>query len=111
MLNEKFGTITTLLHPQNGDSKTPADSEDDEFIDDPMEIDFVQRKEPATDVVTVKCKIKRLVIPAGTVDPGANFLIMSEDSASSSESSSSESDSEAEADAEINVNISRAKKK
>ena len=68
VLNEKFGTITILLHPQNGDFKTPADSEDDEFIDDPMEIDFVQRKEPATDVVTVKCKIKRLVILAGTVD-------------------------------------------
>ena len=79
MLNEKFGTITTLLHSQNGDSKTLADSENDEFIDDPMEIDFVQRKEPATDVVTVKCKIKRLVIPASTVDPGANFPIMSED--------------------------------
>ena len=45
VLNEKFSTITTLLHPQNGDFKTPADSEDDEFIDDPMEIDFVQRKE------------------------------------------------------------------
>ena len=79
VLNEKFGTITTLLHSQNGNSKTPADSEDDEFIDGPMEIDFVQRKEPATDVVTVKCKIKRLVIPADTVDPGANFPIMSED--------------------------------
>ncbi len=79
VLNKKFGTITTLLHPQNSDFKIPADSEDDEFIDNPMEIDFVQRKEPATDVVTVKCKIKRLVIPAGTVDPGANFLIMSED--------------------------------
>jgi hypothetical protein len=52
---------------------------DDEFINDPMEIDFVQRKEPATDVVTVKCKIKRLVILADTVDPGANFPIMSED--------------------------------
>jgi hypothetical protein len=52
---------------------------DEEFIDGPMEIDFVQRKEPATDVVTVRCKIKRLVIPAGTVDPGANFTIMSED--------------------------------
>ena len=43
-----------------------------------MEIDFVQRKEPATDVVTTKCKIKRLIIPAATVDPGANFSIMSE---------------------------------
>ncbi|RIB19691.1 hypothetical protein C2G38_2181167 [Gigaspora rosea] len=41
MLNERFGTITTLLHPQNSNSKTLADSEDDEFIDDPMEIDFV----------------------------------------------------------------------
>src|ERR1044072_8216704 len=79
VLNEKFGTITTLLHPQYGDSKTPADSEDDEFIDGPMEIDFVQRKEPATDVVTTKCKIKRLVIPGAVVDPGANFAIMSED--------------------------------
>ena len=44
MFNEKFGTITTLLHSQNGDSKILADSEDDEFIDDPMEIDFVQKK-------------------------------------------------------------------
>jgi hypothetical protein len=79
VLNGKFGTITTLLHPQNGNSKSSADSEDDEFIDAPMEINFVQRKEPATDVVTVKCKIKRLVIPAGTVDPSANFPIMSED--------------------------------
>ena len=41
VFNEKFGTITTLLHLQNGDSKIPANSEDDEFIDDPMEIDFV----------------------------------------------------------------------
>src|SRR4051812_9644044 len=46
---------------------------DDKFIDGPMKIDFVQRKELATDVITVKCKIKHLVIPAGTVDPGANF--------------------------------------
>ena len=68
MLNEKFGTITTLLHLQNGDSKTPADSKDDEFIDGPIEIDFVQRKEPITNVITVKYKIKRLVIPVDTVD-------------------------------------------
>ncbi|UZO14848.1 uncharacterized protein OCT59_006292 [Rhizophagus irregularis] len=79
VLNEKFGTITALLHLQNDNSKTLADSEEDEFIDVPMEIDFVRRKDPATDVATVKCRIKRLVIPAGTVDPGANFPIMSED--------------------------------
>ena len=79
VLNEKFGTITALLHSQNDNSKILADSEEDEFIDVPMEIDFVRRKDPATDVATVKCRIKRLVIPAGTVDPGANFPIMSED--------------------------------
>jgi len=79
VLNEKFGTITALLHPQNNNFKTPADSEKDKFINIPMEIDFVRRKEPTTDVVTVRCKIKCLVIPAGTVDPGANFPIMSGD--------------------------------
>ncbi|PKK58424.1 hypothetical protein RhiirC2_796324 [Rhizophagus irregularis] len=51
VLNEKFGTITTLLQPQNANSRISVDSKDDEYIDDPMEIDFVQRKEPATDVV------------------------------------------------------------
>ena len=79
VFNEKFGTITTLLQSQNADSRISVDSEDDEYIDDPIEIDFIQRKKPATDVVTVKCKIKRLVIPAGTVDPGVSFAIMSED--------------------------------
>jgi len=55
------------------------ESEEEEIINDPMEIDFVQKKDPATDVVTTKCKIKRLVIPAATVDPGANFPIITED--------------------------------
>src|ERR1043166_7831016 len=55
------------------------DSDEEDILDGPMEINFIRKKEPATDVVTVKCKIKRLVIPAGTVDPGANFPIMSED--------------------------------
>ena len=44
-----------------------------------MEIDFVQKKDPATDVVTTKCKIKRLVIPGAVVDLGANFAIMTDD--------------------------------
>ena len=56
----------------------PDSDGEDETLDDPMEIDFVQKKDPATDVVTAKCKIKRLIIPAATVDPGANFPIMSE---------------------------------
>ncbi|UZO09081.1 uncharacterized protein OCT59_029318 [Rhizophagus irregularis] len=55
------------------------DSDEEDILDGPMEINFIRKKEPTTDVVTVKCKIKRLVIPAGTVDPGANFPIMSED--------------------------------
>ncbi|POG69265.1 hypothetical protein GLOIN_2v1777355 [Rhizophagus irregularis DAOM 181602=DAOM 197198] len=55
------------------------DSDEEDILDGPMEINFIRKKEPATDVVTVKCKIKRLVILAGTVDPGANFPIMSED--------------------------------
>ena len=56
----------------------PDSDGEEETLDDPMEIDFVQRKDPATDVVTTKCKIKRLIILAVTVDPGANFPIMSE---------------------------------
>src|SRR5688572_32354285 len=44
-----------------------------------MEINFVQRKESVIDVITVRCKIKHLVIPTDTVDSGANFPIMSED--------------------------------
>ncbi|RIA88551.1 hypothetical protein C1645_826189, partial [Glomus cerebriforme] len=55
------------------------DSDEEDILNGPMEINFIWKKEPVTDVVTIKCKIKRLVIPAGTVDPGANFLIMSED--------------------------------
>ncbi|RIB20193.1 hypothetical protein C2G38_2179929 [Gigaspora rosea] len=48
--------------PETENSKTSADSEDDKFIDNPMEIDFVQRKEPATDVVTTKSKRLKLEI-------------------------------------------------
>src|SRR5256884_3257981 len=44
-----------------------------------MEMDLVKKKDPATDVVTTKCKIKRLVIPGAVVDPSANFAIMTDD--------------------------------
>ncbi|CAG8667417.1 4437_t:CDS:2, partial [Cetraspora pellucida] len=37
------------------------------------------KKDTATDVVTTKCKIKKLVILAATIDPGANFPIITED--------------------------------
>ncbi|CAB4485468.1 unnamed protein product [Rhizophagus irregularis] len=79
VLNEKFGATIAFFQSQNSASRIPVDSEDDEFINDPMEIYFIQKKDTATDVVTTKCKIKRLVIPAATVDPGANFPIMTED--------------------------------
>src|SRR2546421_7414337 len=82
--NEKLGIISSLFSKvsnkqlQDTNSNDAEDTED-EFINGPMEIDFVQRKEPATDVVTTKCKIKRLIIPDAVVDPGANFAIMSKD--------------------------------
>jgi hypothetical protein len=46
-------------------------SQEEESLDGPMEIDFVQKKKPKTSVATVKCKIKRLKIPAMTLDSGA----------------------------------------
>ncbi|CAG8730758.1 1943_t:CDS:2, partial [Rhizophagus irregularis] len=46
-------------------------SQEEEFLDGPMEIDFVKKKEPKTSVATVKCKIKRLKIPAMTLDSRA----------------------------------------
>ena len=54
------------------------DSNEEETLDDAIEIDFVQRREPKTSVVTVKCKIKRLKISAMTVDSGAEFPIITE---------------------------------
>ncbi|CAG8550791.1 5322_t:CDS:2 [Paraglomus brasilianum] len=49
----------------------PDSDEEEETLDDPMEIDFVQRKEPATNLATISCKIKRLKIPALVLDSGA----------------------------------------
>ena len=58
-------------------NEIPASSKDsdessleEESLDDPMEIYFVQKKEPKTSVATVKCKIRRLKIPAMTLDSG-----------------------------------------
>ncbi|CAH1771167.1 9495_t:CDS:2, partial [Entrophospora sp. SA101] len=58
------------VHPQ-------SDTEDEEVIED-MEINFVRDKD-AIDVLTVRGKIKRLVLSAITVDPGSNTLLMSRD--------------------------------
>ncbi|GBC02499.1 hypothetical protein RclHR1_04650016 [Rhizophagus clarus] len=60
---------------QNDVSSSSKDSDEssleEESLDDPMEIDFVKKKEPKTSVATIKCKIKRLKIPAMTLDSGA----------------------------------------
>ncbi|GBC48979.2 hypothetical protein GLOIN_2v1886689 [Rhizophagus irregularis DAOM 181602=DAOM 197198] len=47
------------------------DSDEEESLDEPMEINFVKKKEPPTSTTTIKCKIGRLKIPAMTVDSGA----------------------------------------
>ena len=60
------------------DSSPDESSLEEESLDDPMEIYFVQKKEPKTSVATVKCKIKRLKIPAMTVDSGAEPPIITE---------------------------------
>ncbi|RHZ87822.1 hypothetical protein Glove_30g146 [Diversispora epigaea] len=53
---------------------------EEETLDDPMEIDFVKRKEePYTSIATIPVKIKRLKIPAMVIDSGAEPAIISED--------------------------------
>jgi hypothetical protein len=68
-----------FLSSQKPAPETSDSDGEDEILNEPMEIDFVQKKNSATDVVTTKCKIKHLVIPGAVVDPGANFAIMTDD--------------------------------
>ncbi|RHZ76311.1 hypothetical protein Glove_199g117 [Diversispora epigaea] len=56
----------------------PESDGEEETLDDPIEIDFVQRRDPATDIATAEYKIKRLIIPAAGLDSCANFSIMTE---------------------------------
>ncbi|GES83554.1 hypothetical protein GLOIN_2v1886689 [Rhizophagus clarus] len=67
--------IQEKIVSQNNVSSSSKDSDEssleEESLDGPMEIDFVQKKEPKTSVVTVECKIKRLKIPAMTLDSRA----------------------------------------
>ena len=44
---------------------------EEESLDNPMEIDFVKKKELKTSVATIKCKIRRLKIPVMTLDSKA----------------------------------------
>ncbi|PKB97263.1 hypothetical protein RhiirA5_463330 [Rhizophagus irregularis] len=67
--------VAEKIVSQNDVSSSSKDSDEssleEESLDDPMEIYFVQKKEPKTSVATVKCKIRRLKIPAMTLDSGA----------------------------------------
>ncbi|GET62920.1 hypothetical protein GLOIN_2v1886689 [Rhizophagus irregularis DAOM 181602=DAOM 197198] len=67
---------------QNDVSLSSKDSDEssleEESLDDPMEINFVKKKEPKTSVATVKCKIRHLKIPAMTLDSGAEPPIITE---------------------------------
>ena len=52
---------------------------DEESIDDPMEIDFVRKKEPSTSIASIKCKIGRLKIPAMALDSCSEIAIITKD--------------------------------
>ena len=61
------------------DEKIPELSDEEDILDGPMEIDFVQKKEPTTSIATVKCKIGRLKIPAMALDSCAELPIITPD--------------------------------
>src|SRR5436305_3063650 len=55
------------------------DSDEEEILVGPMEIDFVKKKEPTTSIASIKCKIKRLKIPAMALDSYAKLPIVTPD--------------------------------
>ncbi|GBC07748.1 hypothetical protein RclHR1_07680002 [Rhizophagus clarus] len=67
--------VVEKIVSQNDTLASSKDSDkssiEEESLDGPMEIDFVQKKELKTSIATVECKIKRLKIPAMTFDSEA----------------------------------------
>ena len=63
--------------PQISKDLSP-DTEEEDYLDGPIEIDFIKKNSPPTSVVTVKCKIRCLKIPAITIDFGAELPIITE---------------------------------
>ncbi|PKK57940.1 hypothetical protein RhiirC2_797132, partial [Rhizophagus irregularis] len=55
------------------------DSDEEDVLDGSMEIDFVKKKEPTTSIASIKCKIKRLKIPAMALDSCAELPIITPD--------------------------------
>ncbi|CAG8494451.1 17353_t:CDS:2 [Cetraspora pellucida] len=61
--------ISALAHDSNGEN----------ILDGSIEIDFVKKKEPTTSIVSIKCKIKYLKIPAMVLDSCVKLLIITPD--------------------------------
>ncbi|CAG8829709.1 3525_t:CDS:2, partial [Cetraspora pellucida] len=61
-----------LTTPDFTNYRKPAseipESEEEETLDNPIEIDFVKKKEPITSIATISVKIKYLKIPAMVLD-------------------------------------------
>src|SRR3954470_15737940 len=58
------------------DEKIPELSDEEDVLNDPMEIDFVRKKEPTTSIASIKCKIGRLKIPAMALDSCSEIAII-----------------------------------
>ena len=75
-------TIRKIIIIQQAKKCIPAlaqDSDEEDILDGPMEIDFVKKKEPTTSIASIKCKIKRLKIPAMALDSCAKLPIITPD--------------------------------
>ncbi|CAJ0748237.1 23019_t:CDS:2, partial [Entrophospora sp. SA101] len=70
---------TSCLNYREPTPEIPESDDEEETLNDPMEIDFVRRKEPTTSLATIPVKIRRLKIPAMCLDSGAEPAIVSED--------------------------------
>ncbi len=55
------------------------DSDEEDILDKPMEIDFVKKKEPTTSIASIKCKIKHLKILAMALDSYVKLPIITPD--------------------------------
>ncbi|CAJ0648872.1 16522_t:CDS:2 [Entrophospora sp. SA101] len=83
---------TSCLNYREPTPEIPESDDEEETLNDPMEIDFVRRKEPTTSLATIPVKIRRLKIPAMCLDSGAEPAI--NDKSSVSDQISQETDSD-----------------
>lgn len=72
----KLGRKTEdTLNEQPAIEKTPNNHQTIENVIEPMVFNILRK--PASDVVTIKCRINKLSIPSAVLDSGANCSIMS----------------------------------